>query len=258
MIEDGPCDGALNMATDQAILTACGEGKAPPTLRLYGWTQPTLTIGYSQSVVRDIDVNHCRERGIPVVRRPTGGRALLHARELTYSLVAPIPHPRFPANLRDTFRVISDALLLSLAQLGVQGAGIAQIKGISKEARSPSCFSSLNHSEITVKNRKLIGSAQRRMSRSFLQHGSLWIDCDRQFMTSLFKFEFPKTRERELEILESHTTTLQQLCGRDVPIAEAAQAFRNGFEKAFPEQWESAGLSPHELKLRRQFLDQTV
>jgi lipoate-protein ligase A len=167
LIEDGALDGSLNMATDRAILTACGEGKAD----------------------RDVDLARCRALGIPVVQRPTGGRALLHDKELTYSLVAPIPHPRFSPNLREAFCAVSEALLLSLNRLGIRDAEMTKPERTSSNGRSPSCFSTLNHYEITVKNKKLIGSAQRRTSRSFLQQGSLWIDCDRELMNSLFKFD---------------------------------------------------------------------
>ena len=110
VIEDGALDGLLNMATDRAILTASGEGKAQPTLRLYGWKEKTLTVGYAQNSGRDVDLARCDALGIPVVPRPTGGRALLHDKELTYSLTAPIPHPRFPANLREAFCAVSEAL----------------------------------------------------------------------------------------------------------------------------------------------------
>ncbi len=254
LIEDGPGIGSLNMATDRAILQACGEGKAPPTLRLYGWKEPTLTVGYSQDACRDVDLDRCRDFGIPVVQRPTGGKALLHDRELTYSLVAPIPHARFPASLRETFRVISEALLVSLRLLGVQEAGMAKTKGMPRQGRSPSCFSALNHCEITARDKKLIGSAQRRMSRSFLQHGSLWIDCDRSFMASLFKFDHPQAKDKNLEILERHTTTLNQVCGRNVEFAEAAQAFGRGFRQVFPDKWESGELSFYELELRDEIL----
>ena len=256
LIEDGACGGFLNMATDRAILTACGEGKAPPTLRLYGWKEPTLTIGYAQNSCRDVDLPRCRALGIPVVQRPTGGRALLHDNELTYSLVVPIPHARFPANLRDAFRTVSKALLLSLSRLGIRGAEMAKPERASSNGRSPSCFSSLNHHEISVKNKKLIGSAQRRTSCSFLQQGAMWLDCDRELMNSLFQFDRPEARATHLEILQQNTISLNQLCEREVEFGETAQAFKMGFQNTFPEKWERGKLSPYELELRDRFYEQ--
>ncbi len=253
VIDDGALSGSLNMATDRAILTACGEGKAPPTLRLYGWAEPTVTLGYAQNGDRDLDRARCLALGIPVVQRPTGGRALLHDNELTYSMVAPIPHPQFPANLKDAFCAVSQALLISLDRLGIEGAEMAKPARGSSNDRSPSCFSSLNHYEITVKNKKLIGSAQRRTNRSFLQQGSLWIDCDRELMNSLFKFDRSEACAGNLEILRHSTVSLHQLCGKEVGYQEAAQAFQQGFQNAFPEKWELGKLSPYEEALRDRF-----
>ncbi|HIA33009.1 MAG TPA: hypothetical protein EYN83_07290, partial [Nitrospinaceae bacterium] len=88
VIEDGPQDGESNMAIDRAILASCASGKTLPTLRLYCWERPTLTVGYAQDFAKEIDVNRCRKLGIQIVRRPTGGRALLHNHEVTYSLTA--------------------------------------------------------------------------------------------------------------------------------------------------------------------------
>ena len=258
LIEDGACGGRLNMATDRAILTACGEGKAPPTLRLYGWAEPTLTVGYAQNSDRDVDMTRCLALGIPVVQRPTGGRALLHDKELTYSLVAPIPHPRFPANLRDSFCVVSKALILSLSELGICDAKMTKPERALANGRSPSCFSTLNHHEITVKNKKLIGSAQRRTSRSFLQQGSLWIDCDRDRMNSLFQFDTLKSQEANLEILRHATVSLNQLCKREVEYHEVALAFQIGFQNTFPISWRCGKLSPYEIELRDRILEQSA
>jgi len=257
LIEEGDCGGFLNMAIDRAILRACGEEKAPPTLRLYGWKEPALTIGYAQNSCRDVDLHRCRAQGIPVVPRPTGGRALLHDKELTYSLVAPIPHPQFPSNLRDAFHAVSKALLFSLSRLGIRGAQMAKPERASSNGRSPSCFSSLNHHEITVNNKKLIGSAQRRTSRSFLQQGAMWFDCDRELMNSLFHFDRPSARATHLQILQQNTISLNQLCGKEVGFSEAAQAFQIGFQNTFPEKWERGKLSPYELELRDRFYEQS-
>jgi lipoate-protein ligase A len=256
LIEEGTGDGAINMATDRAILEACGQGKAPPTLRLYGWHQPTVTIGYAQNSALDLDMNRCRSLGIPIISRPTGGRALLHDKELTYSLVAPIPHPRFPPNLRAAFQVVSQALLLSLGKMGIEDAAMAKNRGASVNGRSPSCFSSLNHCEITVNNKKLIGSAQRRKSHSFLQQGSLWMDCDRELMNSLFRFDRPELREANLKILERNTISLNQLCAREVRFEEVAEVFQKGFQSTFPGKWERGELSVFEMELRDRFLNQ--
>ncbi len=259
LLQDGPLDGRISMATDRALLQACAEGKSPPTLRLYCWDRPTLTVGYSRDPDRQLDRARCREWGIPIVPRPTGGRALLHHREFTYSVVAPIPHPWFPSALRGAFQAVSGALLCFLRRLGIRDAEIADRKKnppVSDSARpnSPSCFAALNHFEISVRDRKLVGSAQRRLHRAFLQQGSVMIDCDREFMNSLFRFDSEEHRRRSLQHLQRHTLTLNELRGGDLSIQELAQAFEQGFRDAFPVTWIDGGLTPYESQLRAEMI----
>lgn len=236
LIIEPPGAGRRNMAVDRALLTACGEGRIAPTVRLYGWSVPTVSIGYSQNPDADLDLVRCREMGVPIVRRPTGGRALLHHKELTYSIAAPIPHPNFPANLRGAYQVISQALIHFLVELGIGDAAIAEPGSRERKlraARSPCCFSSINHCEITVGEKKLIGSAQRRTKKAFLQHGSVWLDCDRAFMNSLFRYPSEEARKANLEILERVTSTLNEICGKEVGFERTAQAFAAGFKRSF-------------------------
>ncbi|MBC8285183.1 MAG: lipoate--protein ligase family protein, partial [Nitrospinae bacterium] len=179
------------MITDRAILLACNEGQVPATLRLYGWKRPTLSIGYSQDISKYIDLESCKKNNIPVVRRFTGGRALLHQYELTYSVIAPIPHPAFPGSLRGAFERISRAILESLEMGGIEAAQVAARKDRTRNTesgRSPACFSVANHCEITVQGKKLVGSAQRRLRSAFLQHGSVLLDTDPHLTHGLLKY----------------------------------------------------------------------
>jgi lipoate-protein ligase A len=250
--EEKILDGQLNMAIDEAILKACGEGKSPPTLRCYGWSQPTLSVGYSQDANHDLDLERCQEIGVPIVTRPTGGRALLHDDEFTYSIVAPIPHPLFPSNLRGAFHEISSALLLALECMGIEQltmGGKSSPRNSQYKVRSPSCFAALNHWEICWGEKKLLGSAQRRLKNSFLQHGSVWNDCDREFMHSLFRFDSTQSAKDSLEYHYSHTATLQEICNRSVSADEFSQAMMTGFEKAFPIRLIPGELTDTEKKL---------
>ena len=257
-IAEGSLDGQLNMAIDEAILKACGEGKSPPTLRCYGWNGPTLSVGYSQDASRDLDLERCQVMGIPVVTRPTGGRALLHDREFTYSIVVPVPHPLFPSNLRGAFQKISSALLLALECMGIERITMAAIpspRKLQNKVQSPSCFAALNHWEICWEEKKLLGSAQRRLKRSFLQHGSVWNDCDRELMHSLFRFESTQSADKSLEFHYSHTATLKEICSRLISANEFSQAMRTGFEKAFPIRLIPGELTDYEKKLCGQLLE---
>lgn len=135
VIEDGPQDGESNMAIDRAILTSCASGKTLPTLRLYSWERPTLTVGYAQDFAKEIDVNRCRKLGIQIVRRPTGGRALLHNHEVTYSFTVPIPHSKFPPSLIGAYKVVARALLEGLKEIGVCDADLASREKVQHTLR---------------------------------------------------------------------------------------------------------------------------
>jgi len=252
IIQDSLGDGVLNMATDRAILLACNEGEVPATLRLYGWRRPTLSLGYSQDISKYIDLESCEKNNIPIVRRITGGRALLHQYELTYCVIAPIPHKEFPGSLRAAFEKISYAILESLKVGGIEGAGIAGKKKTNtgpESRRSPACFSVANHCEITVNGKKLVGSAQRRLHSAFLQHGSLILDMDPKLTHALLKYSSQMENQAVLESLISNTTTLKQVLKKDLEYSEVTQWFLKGFPKAFPGNWNQGKLTQRESEL---------
>mgnify|MGYP000044093172 FL=1 len=259
LIEDGPGDGKLNMAIDRAILTACDQGQAPATLRLYGWDKPTLSIGYSQNKLRDVDTVQCERRNISIVRRFTGGRALLHQYELTYSLVAPIPHPRFPGNLAGAFGAVSKAVIFSLEKAGV---GKPEISGKDKRSlgdgnkRSPACFSTSNHWEITVEGKKLAGSAQRRLSGAFLQHGSILLDWDPELAHSLFRYSSESEQAQGLKSLILGTSTLKEVLSIKPEWREVAHCFVEGFQNTFPGYWQPETLNSLETELVKEYLEE--
>ncbi len=230
-ISDGHHPAKWNMEVDAALLADCGQGRTPPTIRFYGWSEPAITIGYSQKAEQELNIERCREMGISIVRRPTGGRALLHHRELTYAVVAPVSLPPFNRGLKATFQAVSEALLVGLRGLGIQG-DINTGKQPSGSARSPACFASLNHCEITVNGKKLVGSAQKRTSKAFLQHGSLIIDADHELFTSLLKFNNESERGATQQHLMHSTTTLNQIGDRKFSFEEISAALQEGFQKA--------------------------
>jgi lipoyl(octanoyl) transferase len=250
IIQDSLCDGALNMITDRAILMACNEGRVPATLRLYGWQRPTLSIGYSQEISQYIDLESCERNNIPVVRRFTGGRALLHQYEMTYSVIAPIPHPNFPGSLRGSFELISKAILESLKIGGIEEATVAEKKSIRDvSGRSPACFSMANHCEITVRGKKLVGSAQRRLRSAFLQHGSVILDMDPKLTHTLLKYSSKAQKQAVLDSLVSNTTSLKQLLQNNLENYEVNQWFLEGFKKTFRGNWNIGKLTLEESNL---------
>lgn len=160
------------MALDEALAASVRRGASPPLIRLYGWEKPSVTLGRFQRT-RDVDVGYCRAEGIPVVRRPTGGRAVLHDDELTYSLSARTDGHPFSKGLLDSYRSISDAVTRALSSIGLQTDEWRRREKGSVLSGSPLCFQSTSYGEIKVAGRKVIGAAQRRWSDGLLQQGSI-------------------------------------------------------------------------------------
>lgn len=229
-------DGPTNMAIDEVLAVACAQGWSPPSLRLYRWATPTVSLGYNQPIRGEVDLAHCAQRGIPAVRRPTGGRALLHHHELTYSLALPIP--RGSRGILSDYRWISHCFLLALRRLGVQAT---LSRGAPRnEKESGVCFLSPARYELTVDGRKLMGSAQRRLSGALLQHGSLLIDIDHSLWISVF----PEARE-----LEGRATAVVRLLGRSPSWEELVAVVRVGFEEGAHVHLEPGGLTARERSL---------
>lgn len=163
------------MGRDEAVLRAVGAGEQLPTLRLYGWQPPCLSLGYGQRSA-DVDFARAAALGWEVVRRPTGGRAILHTDELTYSVTLPAGHPLAAGSVIESYRRISAALLNALQRLGAQAAADSQADTLP--TCGAVCFEAPSHYEVTVGGRKLIGSAQVRRFGGVLQHGSLPLTGD--------------------------------------------------------------------------------
>jgi len=177
LVVDPPATGAENMARDRELLDELVRGDRPATLRFYGWNPACISLGLGQ---RDevLDMEAVRAAGLDVVRRPTGGQALLHDRELTYSVVASQQDPAVGGTLMQSYHAISEALLAGLRDLGVSGEGAA-CEPRPASGLTPICFASASAEEVLVEGRKLIASAQWRSRGAFLQHGSLLLE-DRQ------------------------------------------------------------------------------
>lgn len=176
IIFHGSCHAFFNMALDEAISEAVRKGISPPTLRLYQWSSPSISIGYFQRA-SDINIEYCNKKGYPVVRRPTGGRAILHGSELTYSLSARTGHHLFKGRLLEDYAIISKAIALGLTLNGIN-AQISFSRRRRTRQKSPVCFKSISYGEITVDNKKIVGSAQKRYSDGFLQQGSIPFSLD--------------------------------------------------------------------------------
>jgi lipoate-protein ligase A len=177
LIVDPPASGAFNMARDRQLLDELVAGQRPATLRFYSWSPACISLGVGQPE-EILDLGAVRAAGLDVVQRPTGGQALLHDRELTYSVVASQQDPVVGGTLMHSYHAISEALLAGLAKLGIDGRG-APCEPRPAAGLTAICFASASAEEVLVGGRKLLASAQWRSRGAFLQHGSLLLE-DRQ------------------------------------------------------------------------------
>lgn len=244
LIDTGLNDAFMNMAIDEAILLSVEDGTAPSTLRFYGWSPPGLSIGYFQKI-EDVDIERCRMNGIHVVRRPTGGRAVLHKDELTYSIVSRLDCSPFSGSLMENYRSIAEGLLQGLRYMGIEAEMVRRRNG--KGLRNPACFSSPSFSEITVSGKKIIGSAQRRLRKAFLQHGSVLIGPE---IPNLFNFLKSPIREKA-GLNKSRPEITAVRLEIEAEIDDIKRAFVRGIEDSLKIKLMPSELSRHEIETAR-------
>jgi lipoate-protein ligase A len=238
-----PADGATNMAIDEAILHALADGVGQPTLRFYQWQPPCLSLGYNQPWT-EVETVACAQRGYTWLRRPTGGRAILHIDELTYSITAPESEPRVHGGITESYRRLSRGLLAGLRSLGADVFQAQEEKVVNRQAGA-ACFDTPSNYEITVGGKKLIGSAQVRRRGQVLQHGALPLRGD---LDRIFECLRPTPGTRRCASLHDQALTLEQALRRPVTFDEVAAALAAGFGVELNLQLEPGDLNDHEQK----------
>lgn len=239
-----PACGAWNMAVDETILEAVGRGESLPTLRLYSWEPPCLSLGYAQPFA-DVDATRLREHGWDVVRRVTGGRAILHTDELTYSVSSLPDEPRLAGSVLESYNRLAQALLAALQDLGLP-VEMKEHAPVDGPNTNPVCFEVPSAYEITVKGKKLIGSAQARRKDGVLQHGSLPLTGDLRRITQALVFPYEAARAIAAERLLARATTVESVLGQVIAWETVTQAFVRAFESALNLSFEQGELSASE------------
>lgn len=258
-INSGKCSPAFNMALDEALLEWHSEGKIKPTIRFYGWNPATLSIGYFQKVEKEINLEAVNRYGLGFVRRPTGGRGVLHEHELTYSVIVSEDHPQMPKGVTESYRVISQGVLEGFKNLGLDAyfavPKTKEEQDLLKSPRSAVCFDAPSWYELVVEGRKVAGSAQTRQKNVILQHGSIILDLDEEKLFDLFKFSNERVRERMQKGFSSKAVAINQLRTEPVSIEEAELAFRLGFEKGLDIELQPFTLSDEQINHVNQLVE---
>lgn len=231
LIVDAPAEGARNMAVDEALAAHVANGRVLPTLRFYTWNPPCLSLGYAQPAA-DADFERLHWYGWDIVRRLTGGRAILHTDELTYSVAVPLSDPRVTGGVVESYQRLSQGLLAGLAALGA-AVEADRASGEARGFKGPVCFEVPSDYEITANERKLLGSAQtRRGGNVVMQHGALPLSGDPGRICDALVFASEADREAARERVRARAITLEAALGRPVSIQRVIAALASGFASA--------------------------
>ncbi len=252
LLVHGTARGAENMAIDEAIARGVAEGSSPPTLRFYAWAPPCVSLGRHQAL-SSLDIARCRALGYEVVRRPTGGRAILHTDELTYSVVAAPDHPLLTGMVLESYLRLSQGLVEGLHRLGVDAEPAPGTNRAGPDA-SAACFEVPSAYELVAGGKKLLGSAQNRRTKVVLQHGSLPLTGDLTRLVDCLAFASESERQALSRSLAEHATTVEQVLGRPVGFGEAVQAMSAGFVAALGLECVAGELTQAELACAAELL----
>lgn len=228
---------STNMAIDRAVLVANSEGKAPPTVRFFGWRPPAISIGYFQSLEEEVDLDNCRRFGVDYVRRITGGGAVFHEDELTYSIVIAESHPQIPKNIMRSYGKICGALIKGLEQLGIS-----------------SKYVPIN--DIVTNGKKISGNAQTRKMQTVLQHGTILTDVNVDKMFSLLRVPDEKIKDKLIADVKQRVTSIKHILGDEISFDEVAEAMKIGFEEEFNIELVEGKLTDEETALTKKFKEE--
>jgi lipoate-protein ligase A len=207
--------GQANMDLDESLLESFPKG-GEPILRFYQWDRPTLSLGYFQKPEEVADLAYCAKAGVPVVKRPTGGGAILHDQEFTLSLFLPLSHPLLSGPIEDSYLILSRPILFALRGLGVDTRFRG---GQDGQVHAANCFAGASCPDLVHESRKLFGSAQRRKKGAMLFHGSLLLGLNRPLWQGVFG-----------QNVGTGFTSLSEILGRPVPVASLVEPLKMAYE----------------------------
>jgi lipoyl(octanoyl) transferase len=220
LIDTAEGTGRYNMEFDLKLLTSAEKGEIPPTLRFYRWNPPAVSLGSGQKPEEEANLDFCRRNGIDVVRRPSGGGAILHEDEITYSFTAGISdHPAFQ-DLLSSYYIIVEGLMEGLKKIGVN----TEVRGgkSSGPERCIPCFALSSRHDLVVNGKKIIGSAQRRKKNAFMQHGSIPVSYNPQLVAKVF---------RNPQDFFDKATSITEVLGRRPEDDKIKRALTKGIEE---------------------------
>jgi len=242
------------------------EGLVPPTIRFYQWSPAAVSLGYFQDLKKEINIKVCQDLGIDMVRRPTGGKAVLHDQELTYSFIIKENDPLVNDSILETYKKISGGIIRGLSYLGIKAELVPlrgklenHLLGRSDKARihhldfKSICFSVPSQYEVQVEGKKMVGSAQVRKGGVVLQHGSLLIKLEKDKLFSVFNF--PSVQIIEKLKSKFKATSLEEILKKKIDFSELSNILPHGFEEEFGVRLVESKLTESEEKISKVLLE---
>ena len=262
LIIHGPMGPAENMAVDEALARICEKGgEGFPVLRLYWWRLPTLSLGAKERLAEAADVEACRRLGIALVRRATGGRAVLHDHELTYAIIGPLGAAPFAGTVEESYRLTAEALSDGISRIGIDldltpGSIKMRPRTVRTNEESPAatirhlpCFAAPSRYELTWQGRKVVGSAQRRLKKAVLQHGSILLSTDAKQLS-----EASGSDPNRIDELAETMIGLQEISSRGIERKELFEPLANAFSGVCGIEFRPGDLTPEERALTDKLL----
>lgn len=251
-INTGSKNPFYNMAMDEALLNFVSRGEIDPVIRFYTWNPATLSIGYFQRLQKEIDIDKVKEKGYGLVRRQTGGRGVLHDKELTYSVIVPESHPNMPSTVTEAYKIISQGLLEGFKNLGFETyfaiPRSKEERDKLKQPRSSVCFDAPSWYELVVEGRKIAGSAQTRQKGVILQHGSILQDIDIDDLFDMFKFKNERLKAKMKENFVQKAVAINDISNQHITLNEMENAFEAGFKKGLNIDFKPLELTEKQLE----------
>ena len=255
LIDTGFSDAYFNMAVDEVLILSCKKDGIKPVLRFYQWNPSGLSLGYAQKFGNGFILKNCREMGIDVVRRITGGQAVLHDSDLTYSVAVPESYLEPPKTER-LFKMISHGLMEGLRNLGFMVQPfISEAPSSERDYKEYNCFFNKGNYEIAIGGKKLVGSAQRRISGALLQHGSIMLRIDYERMARVYDNGYGK-KEEKISNIQKRITCLAENIEKIPDVADIKKSIIEGFEKLYGTKFVFEPLTPEELLKAEELAEQ--
>jgi lipoate-protein ligase A len=249
LLNNGHIPGVLNMAIDRALLEMHAMGSSPPTLRFYQWRPPAVSLGYFQRD-RGLDRAICQQLGVEIIRRTTGGKAVLHQGDLTYSIVAGVDDG-LPIGVEAAYQMLCEGLILGFRHMGIEAT---LGREASKSKQLDVCFLRAGVGDIVYRGRKFVGSAQRWNGNSLLQHGSIILEPQVESLMNLWG-SCHACPDDFRKLLTARLTSIQGILGRLIEPSEVALAITEGLRERFQLSFVPGSLTPDEWAMAHEFIN---